>query len=123
MSSYNRIHNDYDNVIRVELNSYRPRISKERSKEPARIASSINRHKTFTKHDKPSSIIRSETFILKHHDDSSDDRIDHSTYSRSKKKSHGDEKRNDDKIHYDSYARNEMKGKCFLEYRKFVEKY
>lgn len=112
MYSYNRILNDYDNnVVRVELNSsYRPRISREKSKEPPRIASSINRTETFTKHDTPSKVIRSDTFILKHHDDSSDDRPDYNTYSRSKKKSDV-EKKFDDKSHLSTYTRSEKKSK------------
>lgn len=115
---YNRIHNDYDNnVVRVELNSsYRPRASRESSREPtSRIASSINRQETFTKHERPSSVIRSETFILKHNnDDSSDER--YKTYSRSKKKYH-DEKKFDDKSHHATYAMSEKKGKRFQEFK------
>lgn len=110
MYSYNRIHNDYDNnVVRVELSSIRPRNS---SREPMHVTSSINRNDTFTRHDRPSSnIVRSETFILKHHDESSDERPDYSTYTRSKKKSHGaGEKKTDDKSNYSSYTRSEKKG-------------
>lgn len=107
MYSYNRIHNDYDNnVVRVELNSsYRPRI-REASREP-RVASSVNRTDTFTRHDRPSNIIRSDTFILKHHDVSSDERNDYNTYTRStKKKSSGSsEKKYDEKPNYDTYTR------------------
>lgn len=116
MYSYNRIQNDYDNnVVRVELNStYRPRMPREKPRESARIASSINRNETFTKFDAPSKVIRSETFILKHHDDSSDGRIDHNTFLRSKQKSHrADEKKFDDKSHFSTYTRPEKKkSKC-----------
>lgn len=117
MYSYNRIHNDYDNnVVRVELNSsYRPRVTSSSIREPMRVASSINRNDTFTKRDRPSNIIRSETFILKHHDDSSademrrDERPDYNTYS--KKKS---EKKNDDKSNFSTYAPSEKRGNdCF----------
>lgn len=122
MYSYNRIHNDYDNnVVRVELNSsYRPRTSQRApSREPMRVVTpSVNRNDTFTKHDRPSNIIRSDTFILKHHDESSDERPDYSTYSRSKKNGH-DEKRNGDKSNYSTYTRrgkkgNEFRAKCHL---------
>lgn len=115
MYSYNRIHNDYDNnVVRVELNSsYRPRATKTASREPMRVASSINRNDTFTSHERPSNIIRSETFILKHHDESSDERPDYNTYTRSKKKSNGSgEKRRDDKSNYSTYS-SEKKGNEF----------
>lgn len=118
--SYNRIHNDYDNnVVRVELNSaYRPRSTRDASREPIRITSSVNRTDTFTKNDRPSHIIRSDTFILKHHnnnneeDDSSDERNDYNTYTRSKKKSFSDEKKqlHDDKSNYSTYTRPEKKG-------------
>lgn len=117
MYSYNRIHNDYDNnVVRVELNSsYRPRMTKAVSREPMRVTTSINRNDTFTRHDKPSNIVRSETFILKHHDESSDERPDYNTYTRSKKKSHGTaEKRHDDKSNYSTYTRSEKKGNEFF---------
>ena len=114
MYSYNRIHNDYDNnVVRVELNSsYRPRVTKVTSREPMRVTTSINRNDTFTRHDKPSNIVRSETFILKHHDESSDERPDYNTYTRSKKKSHGTmaEKKHDGKPNYSTYTRSEKKG-------------
>lgn len=119
MYSYNRIHNDYDNnVVRVELNStYRPRVTKTTSREPMRVASSINRNDTFTRHERPSNIVRSETFILKHHhdvDQSSDERADYNTYTRSKKKSHGTEqKKRDDKTNYSTYSRSEKKGNEF----------
>lgn len=132
---YNRIHNNYDtNVVRVELNSsYRPRqhsITRNRvsSREPTKITSSsaINRHDTFTKHDaeRPTStgIIRSETFIVKHHgrEDLSDQRHeeagDYSTYTKSKKKQHNGkydgEKTNN---FFDTYtrrgSRSEMRGR------------
>lgn len=113
--SYNRIHNDYDNnVVRVELNStYRPRTV---SREPIRITSSVNRTDTFTKNDRPSNIIRSDTFILKHHEneESSDERPDYNTYTRSKKKSFSNDKKqlHDDnsKSNYSTYTRPEKKG-------------
>lgn len=114
--SYNRIHNDYDNnVVRVELNSaYRPRVNRATSREPIRITSSVSRTDTFTKNDRPSNIIRSDTFILKHHnnDESSDERPDYNTYTRSKKKSFSDEKKQlyDDKSNYSTYTRSEKKG-------------
>lgn len=132
---YNRIHNDYDtNVVRVELNSsYRPRqhsITHNRvsSREPTKITSSstVNRHDTFTKHDndRPTStgIIRSETFIVKHHsrEDLSDRKHeevgDYSTYTKSKKKQHNG-KYDGDKTNniYDTYtrrgSRSEMRGR------------
>ena len=121
MYSYNRIHNDYDNnVVRVELNSsYRPRSDlKTTSREPMRVASSVNRNDTFTKRDRaanidrPAHIIRSDTFILKHHhDESSDERPDYNTYSCSKKKIHGSvEKKNDDRSNYSTYTRSEKRG-------------
>lgn len=108
MYTYNRIHNDYDNnVVRVELNSsYRPRMT---SRESIRITSPVNRNDTFTKHDKPSNIIRSDTFILKHHhDESSDERPDYNTFTRSSKKDYA--KRRDDKSNYSTYTRPEKKG-------------
>lgn len=113
MYTYNRIHNDYDNnVVRVELNSaYRPRISNAASRESLRVSSSLNRNETFTKADRPSNIIRSDTFILKHHqDDSSDERPDYNTYTRSKKKHHGASEKHDDKSNYATYTRSEKKG-------------
>ena len=99
MYSYNRIHNDVDNVVRVELNSsssYRPLSSARTAtllrQQPKKTTSSINRTGTFIKHEKekPSSIVRSETFILKHHDESPEaryaDKSDYSTFTRSNKK-------------------------------------
>lgn len=153
MYTYNRIHNNYDtNVVRVELNSspsYRPHtnpstvISRAASREPLKIASSktaLNRHDTFTKHEKPpnyqqkhgnnnhSGIIRSETFVVKYHDDSSDEhqqqtikhdtgdidgdveyeKGDYNTYTRSKKKSavNGTSEK-DDNPNYATYTRKE----------------
>jgi hypothetical protein len=114
--SYNRIHNDYDNnVVRVELNStYRPRVTRAASREPIRITSSVARTDTFTKHDRPSNIVRSDTFILKHHSngESSDERPDYNTYTRSKKKSFSEETKQpyDDKSNYSTYTRPEKKG-------------
>lgn len=123
--SYNRIHNDYDNnVVRVELKSaYRPRLARATSREPIRITSSVSRTDTFTKSERPSNIIRSDTFILKHHnnndnnnnDESSDERADYNTYTRSKKKSFSDVKKQqqqlyDDKSNYSTYTRPEKKG-------------
>lgn len=108
MHSYNRIHSDRDNVVRVELNSYGPRVTRAASREPMRVTSSINRNDTFTKGDRPSNIIRSDTFILKHNSESSDERHnDYNTYSRSRRSS---EKRFDDKSSYDTYTRPEKKG-------------
>jgi hypothetical protein len=105
MYSYNRIHNDYDNnVVRVELSSnYRPRnLSKAMSRESVRVTSpSVNRNDTFTKDNRPSNIVRSDTFILKHHhDESSDERPDYNTYTRSKKKNYDD---------YSTYTRSNQK--------------
>lgn len=110
---YNRIYNDqHNNVVRVELNSsYRPRGLRELSKEPAKTATSISRHETFTKNDRPHAVVRSETFILKYNDDSSDERVDYDTYLRSTKKSHRDDDRKvDDKSHYATYTRSKKKG-------------
>lgn len=112
MYTYNRIHNDYDNnVVRVELNSYRPRAVKD---PPMRVASSVSRNETFTKCERPSNIVRSETFILKHHhDESSDERPahDYNTYTRSRKKSYeAVEKLHDDKSNYSTYTRPGKKG-------------
>lgn len=135
---YNRIHNDHDtNVVRVELNSsYRPqhqsiaRNTRASSREPTKITSSpskaINRHDTFTKHDNDSrplhhsaGIIRSETFIVKHHsrDDLRDQQaFDYSTFTKSKKKFDGDKNDHGDNF-YDTYTRrsssnrSEMRGR------------
>lgn len=126
---YNRIHNNYDtNVVRVELNStyhpQKPSRTRVNSREPTtKITSSsaINRNDTFTKHDqRPTSngIVRSETFIVKTHqnyDDSTDEKPtngggDYNTYTRSKKKHNGSDR--GDKS-YDTYirgSRSEMRG-------------
>lgn len=119
---YNRIHNDYDNnVVRVELNSsYRPRASRTSSRETNRLTSAVNRSDTFTKDDRPSNIIRSDTFILKHNDESSDEHKydanpNYSTYTRTKKKNNGTiEKNHDDKSSYNTYTRSEKKGNMNL---------
>lgn len=127
MYSYNRIHNDYDNnVVRVELNSsYRPRIvtaPTSSQRDSSRV--SIDRNETFTKRDRPSNIVRSETFILKHHQDDSspdemrrDERPDYNTFSRSKKKSHSNGGGgSDDKSNFSTYTRSEKRGnECSLE--------
>lgn len=138
MYSYNRIHNDVDNVVRVELNSsssssYRP-LSTARTttllrQQPKKTTSSINRTGTFTKHEKekPSSIVRSETFILKHHEESPDrkydDKSDYSTFTRSNKKDNFGtvEKKYavnvGDKSDYNTYTtRSKKKGKLSFNY-------
>lgn len=107
MSSYSRIRNDYDNnVVRVELNStYRPRASsRATSREPLKP---VSRHDTFIKGERPSNIVRSDTFILKHHnDESSDERVDcNDTFLRDKKK-----QQHDDKSNYSTYTRPGKKG-------------
>lgn len=153
MYSYNRIHNDYDtNVVRVELNSsYRPHTinnnsntsnRRAASRNPIKITSSspiiVNRSDTFTKHERPSpnrhtngGIIRSETFIVKHHNDSSDEQYqknhdedeevyrkpDYSTYTRSRKKStndvtsEGNKCDSGAKLKYSTYTRSRSKEK------------
>lgn len=161
MYTYNRIHNDFDtNVVRVELNSsppYRPRTnsttvisSRAVSREPQKITSSttaaVNRSDTFTKHEKPPNyqhrsglnghlgIVRSETFVVKYHDDYSDEhqenghkeqgyddgggdngdfdfeKADYGTYTRSssKKKSlNNGASEKDDDLNYATYTRKE----------------
>jgi hypothetical protein len=71
-----------------------------------RVTSSINRNDTFTKGDRPSNIVRSDTFILKHHSESSDEL--NNNYSRSRRNSG---QRFDDKPNYSTYTRPEKKGK------------
>jgi hypothetical protein len=175
MYTYNTIHNDYDtNVVRVELNSsppYRPHrksstvINRAASREPLQITSSttaINRSDTFTKHEKPqiyqrrssnsnynnnnsSGIIRSETFVVKYHDDSSDEigvkhqrgynddgdenghleygNTDYGTYTRSKKKSannHNGTSEKDDNSNYATYTRKEKEKRRGLLFVTFL---
>jgi hypothetical protein len=123
-------HNSYDSNgnIRVEL-SPTPRqrnslVSSSREPLTKITSSTINRSHTFSKAEKPSHIIRSDTFILKnnHSDEYSDEQTmpDYGTYSRSRSKSKSrnyssDERSrhyNDDKSNYATYTKQpERKGK------------
>lgn len=140
MYSYNRIHNDVDNVVRVELNSsssYRPHSSARtatllrQQQQPKKATSSLARTGTFTKHEKekPSrSIVRSETFILKHHEESpeakNDDKSDFSTFTRTNKKDNvgtTEKKYVGDKSDYNTYTRSKKKGKLFNYLRNLMK--
>lgn len=130
LSSNNNISSSYDTNgnVRVELSPTPRQRNSFTSREPLKLTSStINRSHTFSKAEKPSHMIRSDTFILKHHsDDYSDEHtmptiIDYGTYTRSRSKSKSrannnyssDEKsrqHSDDKSNYATYTRPPPKG-------------
>lgn len=110
MYSFNRIHKDRDNVVRVELHTpFHSSGRKVTLKDPKKISLPVSRNNTFTKSEIPCNIIRSDTFILRpSHDESSDERPDYNTYSHSKQRDHNaDEKRHN----FSTYSLSEKNGK------------